>query len=148
MNIFEAIKHNNIEKVKELINSGIDVNIRKEDGSWTPLIYSIFRYFSKENTLEIIQLLLEQPKIDVMVSVDKHNTLILKTLGYLISYEPKFFFLFSYIISHKSFDIKKYLIGEEKGFSIFMYRLDKFRNSIDMIEDNILNKVKIKMDLY
>lgn len=148
MTIFEAIANNDIQKVKKIIDSGIDVNIRKEEGSWTPLMYSIFRYFSGENTLEIIQLLLEQPKIDIMISVDKHNTLILKTLGYLISYDRKFFFLFFYLISHKSFDIKRYLTGEEKGFSIFMYRLDRFSNSIDIIEDSILQKVRNKIERY
>ena len=31
MDILEAVKNNNIERVKELLNSGIDVNIQGKD---------------------------------------------------------------------------------------------------------------------
>jgi len=41
-NLFTAIYSNNLEKVKELINSGIDLNIRNKDGDGdTALIFAI-----------------------------------------------------------------------------------------------------------
>ena len=59
MDIFEAIKNNNIARIKELLDSGIDVNSQNDDG-WTPL-----HEVCENNNIEIVKLLLEQPNIDV-----------------------------------------------------------------------------------
>jgi ankyrin repeat protein len=59
---FDAIMDNNISLVKNMINDGIDVNI-KENHGYTGLIYAI-RDIRKEK-VELVKLLLEQPDIDV-----------------------------------------------------------------------------------
>jgi ankyrin repeat protein len=58
---FDAIWNNNIEKVKEFINQGVDVNI-KSSLSYTALMdASCFKY------KEIIELLLKHPNIDITI---------------------------------------------------------------------------------
>lgn len=57
--IFKAIQNNDIEKVKELLDSGIDVNTKNKFED-TPLYEAC--YF---NRIEIVKLLLEHPNIDV-----------------------------------------------------------------------------------
>ena len=51
--MFEAIKNNDIKKIKELINNGADVNVKNIDGN-TPL-HDMIKYI--EN-ITIIKLLL------------------------------------------------------------------------------------------
>ena len=60
MNIFEAIDNNDIVRVKELLDSGIDVNIKNESGD--TLLHIVCSYNSN---IEIVKLLLEQPNIDM-----------------------------------------------------------------------------------
>ena len=61
MNIFEAINNNDIEKVKELLNSGVDVNLR-DINKQTPLHTSC-----SNNRIKIAKLLLAHPNIDVNI---------------------------------------------------------------------------------
>lgn len=58
MDIFEAIQNNNLNMVKELLDSGISVNSREEYTGLTLLMKA-------KSNLNIIKLLLEYPNIDV-----------------------------------------------------------------------------------
>ena len=145
MDIFEAIYKNDIVKVKELIDSGIDINTREIKRGLTPLHSACFRYYSKyakKVSIDMVKLILEHPDTDVTIK-DNYGLCCLKSLGYL-----DFFDLIPYIISHKSFDIKKYFIGKETGFSLFVYRVNQFNNPINEIEESILKKVRTKMEVY
>jgi ankyrin repeat protein len=66
MNIFKAIIEDNISRVKKLLDSGIDVNI-KNSAKETPL-YTACRL----RNIEIVKLLLEHPNIDVNIK-DEHG---------------------------------------------------------------------------
>jgi ankyrin repeat protein len=70
---FNAIKHNNIKKVKELINSGIDINIQDDNGK-TALIIASFNGFEF-----MVDLLLQQPDIDVNIQDNHGNTALIYT---------------------------------------------------------------------
>jgi ankyrin repeat protein len=56
---FEAIEQNDINKVNELINQGIDVNIQNNNGD-NALIYASFNGYK-----EIVELLLKHPNINI-----------------------------------------------------------------------------------
>jgi ankyrin repeat protein len=64
---FHAVKKNNIEKVKELINQGVDINIQDEHDN-TALIYS-----SYYGCIEITEFLLNQPGIDINIKNKNGN---------------------------------------------------------------------------
>jgi ankyrin repeat protein len=61
MDIFEAVKNNNIDKVKELLNSGIDVNIQDKH-NWTPLHIACLNH-----QLANVKLLLSHPDININI---------------------------------------------------------------------------------
>ena len=57
MNIFQAAKNGNIERIKELLSEGIDVNTKDTHG-WTALILSCV-FSNKKSSIETVKLLLE-----------------------------------------------------------------------------------------
>ena len=63
----EACEQNNIQKVKSCIARIVDINCLTEDGLWWGL-----RYAAEKNHVELCQLLLSQPNIDVNKK-DKNN---------------------------------------------------------------------------
>ena len=64
MNIFDAIANNNIARVKELLDSGININIENQNGN-TPLYHACFC-----DNFDIVKLLLEFPYSKKDVTVD------------------------------------------------------------------------------
>jgi ankyrin repeat protein len=65
---FLAIYDNNIEKVKELIDQGVDINYKNSSG-YTPLLIASF--YEK---IDVVKLLLIQPNINIdLVDNDIHN---------------------------------------------------------------------------
>jgi len=56
MDIWEAAANGNIETIKELLNEGVDVNIKNIDGS-TPLMYAS-RYSNSSSSLDTVNFLL------------------------------------------------------------------------------------------
>ena len=63
-----ATENNNLRSVRILINSGVDVNERSEDGM-TALIFA-----AMNGNLEIMEILLEQDGIDVNAANDEGST--------------------------------------------------------------------------
>ena len=53
-------RENNLAKVSDCLSRGVDVNTVSEDGHWTALTIAAY-----ENYPELLDLLLEQPGIDV-----------------------------------------------------------------------------------
>lgn len=68
MDIFEAIEVNDMARVKELLNSGIDINSQNEYGD-TPLYEA-----SITNHIEIVELLLSYPNIVINAQSDRGAT--------------------------------------------------------------------------
>lgn len=66
MNIFEAIEKNNIQKVKNLLDSGVNINVKYDEydqdsyNNDTPLLFACLH-----NRIEIVKLLLTYPNIDI-----------------------------------------------------------------------------------
>jgi hypothetical protein len=55
MDIFEAIGENDIKRIEELLNEGVDVNIKQEENVLTPLIIA-----SRDSTKDVIEFLLKR----------------------------------------------------------------------------------------
>ena len=68
IDIFQAIRDNNIEKVKEYLDRGEDVNVQNKYG-WTPLYRA-----SHDNHIEVVKLLLQRKDIDLTIKTKKVKT--------------------------------------------------------------------------
>lgn len=71
MDIFEAVENNDIEEVKKLLDSGVDVN--SKDISDYPLIYTACFH----GYIEIVKLLLKNPNIDLDFKIPSDSTVYL-----------------------------------------------------------------------
>jgi ankyrin repeat protein len=101
MNIFEAIERNNIQKVKELLDLGVDVNSKNQYGR-TPL-YAACDY----EYIDIVKLLLAHPDIDVTSKTNYGDTaLSIACVRYNIEI-VKFLNLFNNILKKNIVLIKK-----------------------------------------
>jgi ankyrin repeat protein len=80
---FKAVYKNNIEKVKEFINQGIDIN-KQNRYNITALIYA-----SSWGYKEIVKLLLKHPNINLELKDNNNNNFItiLKNKEFLIDYQ-------------------------------------------------------------
>ncbi|MBC8229638.1 ankyrin repeat domain-containing protein [bacterium] len=67
--LIEAVKKGNIDKVKELIEAGVDVNLHGDEQEWTPLNYA-----AGKGDLEIVNLLVERGGADVFKVVRDRRT--------------------------------------------------------------------------
>ena len=73
---FKAIENNNINKVNELINQGIDVNIQNTLG-YTALILTSYYGYN-----QIVELLLKHPNININIQNNYDNTALIEALYY------------------------------------------------------------------
>ena len=95
MNIFDAIKDNDLEKVKELLDSGIDVNVKNEAGN-TPLLFSVLN----SSYIGIVKLLLEHPEIDVNAK-NEYNEI----SSLFLAFEMEDTDTFKLLLSHPKIDV-------------------------------------------
>ena len=100
--IFQAIENNNITKVKELLESGIDVNARNQFGDTPIQITCVGGY------IEILKLLLSHPDIDVNARNDYGTTPLYKACN------NKFIEIVKLLLAHPSIDVN---LEKENGFT-------------------------------
>ena len=67
MNFFKAILDNNIDTVKKLLYSGLDINIQDNEKD------TALHKACKKNKIELIKLLLAHPDIDVNITNENEN---------------------------------------------------------------------------
>ena len=148
MDIFEAIGNNNINRVKELLESGVDVNSQTEYGD-TPLHVAC-----EKNKIEIVKLLLQNSNIDVNVEDEYGNTPlyiaceknyieIVKLL--LAKSDIEIYFDYNTFKEEETFNwmedltIKTSLVFSLKVRSLLKSHTNNYRNSINKILDRIEN---------
>ena len=99
--IFDLIYENDIDSIKELLNSEIDINIQDVRG-WTPL-YMAFSY----NKIDIIKLLLSRQDVNVNLPYMERRHI----LNIAIAFDN--LEICKLIVSHNSFNFKRYLINSK-----------------------------------
>jgi ankyrin repeat protein len=82
--LFLAIYNDDIKKVDDFINQGIDINIQDTLTCYTPLIYA-----SSNGYKEIVKLFLKQPNIDITIKDSDGDFFMvyLKVNSFLIDYK-------------------------------------------------------------
>ena len=123
MNIFDAIRNDDIESVKRLLPK-ININSKSNLG-FTPLITSLFH-----DTDEITLLLLTDPNIDVNIRNESLDYPL-----FFSFYKDKDIHIIKSILSHKSFNIKKYLLFNTLQFFNFS-KFSDIHNTIFEVEFN------------
>jgi len=74
MNIFEAIDNSDVNKIKELLDSGIDINIKYEKKSTLFYLFTPLHLACFYSNIDIIKLLLSYPDINVNIQDNNGNT--------------------------------------------------------------------------
>jgi ankyrin repeat protein len=92
---FKAIWKNNIKKINDLIDKGIDVNTQDSNNEFTPLILA-----SYNRNIEIVELFLKQSNINITIK-DVYNHIF---IDYIINNEEKKSFLINYDLQKKILD--------------------------------------------
>lgn len=104
MDIFEAIENNDVETVKELLDSGINVNTKDRDLGYPPIYTACF-----EGHVEIVKLLLENSNIDLNFKIPEEPTRYL--LSYLIysidsiNEENRYLKILKLLLAHPNIDV-------------------------------------------
>lgn len=116
MDIYISSYKNDLERVKELIEQGVDVNVTKTSSD-TPLHHAVYN-----NNLEMVKLLVEKGKADVntLISKNKNSTFYLSS-GKKNFYEKKINFIntpLHHACLYKKWDIVNYLISKGSNGNI------------------------------
>jgi ankyrin repeat protein len=103
---FQAIEDGNIKKVKELINQGIDINIKNNHGNIALIDASCY------GEKEIVKLLLNHPNIDVNIQSDYGYTALINA-SYKRHKE-----IVKLLLNHPNIDVN---IQDNFGYTALMY---------------------------